>query len=376
MRTAEFTDTINDFKVSMSDRLHAARQLSLIRNEDFPHSVCEVDLHCHSFYSDGYNSPAGKVYEAYCRGMRALAVCDHDVIDGQIEALEAGSIFNVEIIPAVEFYTDRPGIEILGFFPNTEHFIELLEQQAFDGVCEPIRTAKWQQLRGMMARVPGCFSQFGFAAEITPDDIDTFVRNGVSTKGDISVIMWQKYGAALKSGGLADDVKDFHARYTTRDDMLNLPLEINIDLSPCAFVRSISNLGGLPVLAHPTELRKKEGLGNAELYDVICQLADCGLQGIEVDGWRNGICPETGQLQTDVFEGLRQRYNEEHPFRLPLLYTNGSDDHNQPGEGLELGCGRDNNLRPEFGMFSNIAALRQRQKVLLAGTDTKAIPKL
>ena len=44
----------------------------------------------------------------------------------------------------------------------------------------------------MIARVPKCFAQFNFNAEITAEDIDKYVRNGVSTKGDISVIMWQK----------------------------------------------------------------------------------------------------------------------------------------------------------------------------------------
>ncbi|NOY75970.1 MAG: hypothetical protein GXP32_09315, partial [Kiritimatiellaeota bacterium] len=48
------------------------------------------------------------------------------------------------------------------------------------------------------------------------------------------------------------------------------------------------------------------------------------------------------------------------PERLPLLFTNGSDDHNQPGEGLELGCGQNRNLSPEFGRYENVERLRRR----------------
>jgi hypothetical protein len=362
MSNKSYKTIINDCEASMKERLNAARYLAL--ENDRSQATCEIDLHCHSFYSDGYNSPAGKVYEAFLRKMRALTICDHDVIDGQLEAIEAGTIFNVEVIPGVEFYTDRPGIEIQGFFPDTEHFLELLAQQAFDPVCEPIRQAKQKQLFRMLDRVPECFMKLGMNAEITTEDVDLYVRNGVSTKGDISVIMWQKYGKELAAANLATDVKDFHARYTSRDDMLNIPLKADIDLSPIAFIKRIRDWGGLPGLAHPTELRRKENLNNAALYELICELAYNGLQCIEVDGWRNGICPECGKSQTDVFEELRQRYNQAHPAHVPLLFTNGSDDHNQPGEGLELGCGRNNNLHPEFGRYSNVRALRERQKTL------------
>jgi hypothetical protein len=135
-----------------------------------------------------------------------------------------------------------------------------------------------------------------------------------------------------------------------------------------AFVKRVSQWGGLPGIAHPTELRTKEKLGNKDLYKIICELAECGLQTLEVDSWRNAICPESGLAQTEVFEQLRQRYNREYQGSLPLLFTNGSDDHNQPGEGLELGCGKDNNLHPEFGRYDNIIKLKERQRELLTSS--------
>ena len=112
----------------------------------------------------------------------------------------------------------------------------------------------------------------------------------------------------------------------------------------------------------PTELRRKEGLGNSELYFLLQKLVESGLQTIEVDGWRNGICPEKGMNQTDLFEQMRNDLNKK--LGLNILFTNGSDDHNQPGEGLELGCGKNRNLRPEFGSYENIKLLRERVKEL------------
>ena len=360
----EDIELINDFKVTAEIRLQAAGRLAASYPPDMS-AVCEADLHCHSFYSDGYNSPSMLVFEAFRRRMRALAVSDHDVFDGQLEAIKAGEIFGLRVVPAVEFYTGRPGIEILGFFPDAEHFLKQSGAGVFDDVVEPVRDAKKIQLNGMLARIPDCFARMGLKMEITAEDIDRHLRNGISTKGDISVVMWQKYGGMLAAAGIAADVKDFQARYTTRDEYLNLPLKIDMDLSAEAFVRRIRRWGGLPGLAHPTELRKKEGLGNNSLYQIICDLAAAGMQCVEVDGWRNGICPEAGIHQTELFEMMRIRYNTEHPYAVPLLATNGGDSHNQPGEGLELGCGRNCNLCPEFGKFSEVVALDKRQRMLL-----------
>ena len=361
--SAEDFAAIDDFKLSASQRLDAARSLAQACEPDMD-AVCEVDLHCHSFMSDGYCSPAMRVFEAWRRRMKSIAVSDHDLFDGQAEALEAASLFGINLVPSAEFYSSRPGIEIIAHFPDKTQFLKTLSSGIFDAVIEPVRKAKSKQLSGMMARVPDCFARLGFKAEITSEDIDTFVRNGVSTKGDISVVMWQKYGPELRATGIASDVKDFQARYTTRDEMLNLPLELDMDLSPAAFVRRIRSWGGLPGFAHPTELRKKEGLGNDALRSEIAALAVAGLQTIEVDGWRNGVCPETGLHQTAVFESMRREWNAAHPELPPLLFTNGSDDHNQPGEGLELGCGRNRNLLPEFGLYSNVEALRCRAQAL------------
>ncbi len=351
--------TINDFRNSAAERLEAAKILAAEYRPDLD-AVCEIDLHCHSFCSDGFNSPANKVFEAFRRKMKAIAICDHDLMDGQIEAISAGRIFGIDVIPSVEFYTDRPGIEIIGHFPDTTAFIKMLESGAPCEIVENIRKSKKKQLSAMLSRIPQCFAKMGIKAEITPEDIDIFVRNGISTKGDISAIMWQKYRCELCKKNIASDVKDFQAKYTTQDAMLNIPLEINIDISPESFIDRILEWGGLPGLPHPTELRNKEKLGNCELRKTIEDLGGKGLQTIEVDGWRNGICPETGMHQSLLFDQMRKEYNERHPDRLPLLFTNGSDDHNQPGEGLELGCGKNRNLLSEYGKHENIALLRKR----------------
>ena len=41
-----------------------------------------IDLHTHSYYSDGTFSPEALVVEAKKRGLQAIALTDHDTIDG------------------------------------------------------------------------------------------------------------------------------------------------------------------------------------------------------------------------------------------------------------------------------------------------------
>ena len=76
-----------------------------------------ADLHIHSRCSDGALSPAEVVRLALSRGVRAIALTDHDTIDGNAEALAAGEALGVEVIPGVEISTHWDGVtfHMLGY---------------------------------------------------------------------------------------------------------------------------------------------------------------------------------------------------------------------------------------------------------------------
>ena len=61
-----------------------------------------IDLHTHSLCSDGAQLPADVVRTAKDAGLAAIALSDHDCIDGVQEAMDAGKALGVEVIPAVE----------------------------------------------------------------------------------------------------------------------------------------------------------------------------------------------------------------------------------------------------------------------------------
>lgn len=49
-----------------------------------------VDLHCHSYYSDGEDSPTQLIEKAAALKLEALALTDHDTVKGIPEFLSAG----------------------------------------------------------------------------------------------------------------------------------------------------------------------------------------------------------------------------------------------------------------------------------------------
>ena len=73
-------------------------------------SIC--DLHTHSVFSDGMCTPAQIIDEAIERGLAAVALTDHDSIDGLPEFLAAAKGKPVEAIPGAEFAVTQEGTEL------------------------------------------------------------------------------------------------------------------------------------------------------------------------------------------------------------------------------------------------------------------------
>lgn len=362
-------DQVNSWQIPVEERLVACRTLRACCSPR-EKAVCEVDLHCHTFFSDGFHSPSGRVFEAYLKQMKAIAITDHDSYEGVEEAVAAGEIFQIKVLRGIECSTDHPGIEILGFFPDGESFRVTALHSSCHRVLGQLKKAKQRQLQSMVAKVPQVLARFGITGEITQQDLDERICNGLSAKGDLSVILWDKYAQEFQEKKIANDVKELHARITANPEALDVALDFTGDLSPEKVIARLREAGAIPVLAHPPELRNKEHLNNSEIFQMLCQLADAGLEGIEVDGFRNGICPESGIYQSFLWKAMAEHWSCFHPERLPLLLTNGGDTHNQPGEqGLVLGCGKNNNLLPEFGRIKIVQEIERRWQELFGARE-------
>jgi len=78
-----------------------------------------TDLHTHSYYSDGFISPKELVRLAKKRGIKNLALTDHNSVEGVKEAIEKGKEIGVNVIPAVEIRVDKG--EVLGYFIDVKN---------------------------------------------------------------------------------------------------------------------------------------------------------------------------------------------------------------------------------------------------------------
>ncbi len=96
-----------------------------------------VDFHTHTNYSDGFYSPEKVISMAAAQGLKALAITDHDTMDGIPEAVTAGKRMGVEVVPGVEISAIFQGEEIhlLGYYPSSNSrlflFLKLMKRERF-----------------------------------------------------------------------------------------------------------------------------------------------------------------------------------------------------------------------------------------------------
>ena len=78
----------------------------------------KIDMHVHTTASDGTMRPEHVVSLAAMQGLKAIAITDHDTVDGIVEAGKAGELMGVTIIPGIELSTDYQGkeVHVLGYF--------------------------------------------------------------------------------------------------------------------------------------------------------------------------------------------------------------------------------------------------------------------
>ena len=97
-----------------------------------------IDLHTHSYYSDGTASPAEVVELAAQAGLTAVALSDHNTVAGLPEFLAAAEAQGIEGVPAVEMSTDYGDTElhIVGLYIRPEHYERL------NAVTEDLRQRK------------------------------------------------------------------------------------------------------------------------------------------------------------------------------------------------------------------------------------------
>ena len=215
-----------------------------------------IDLHTHTTFSDGSQTPAELVEEAAAIGLTAIAVTDHDTVDGLPEALAAGERLGVDVVPGVEINLehDQVTMDMLGYFlagmPTEELLAELAE----------LRVYREERNARMVARL----AELGLPLD--PEDLAAASENGAVGRPHI--------GEAMVRRGYVRSISEAFKLYLRRG------APAWVDRSRLALGRALKLLrasGALPVLAHPGIIRTDA----AGLNAIVRDAARGGMAGIE-----------------------------------------------------------------------------------------------
>lgn len=257
-----------------------------------------VDLHVHSTASDGSLSPWEVVAAAKARGLRAIALTDHDTIDGLAEALVAGRELTLEVIPGIEISAHHePGsMHILGYFvdyqsPQLDTQLQVLKKAR--AARNPQIIAKLQDL-GM---------------RITLAEVEEVSGGGQVGRPHIAQVLVQKGYVATLQEAFERLIGNHGPAYVSK-----------FRFPPQEAIALIRAAGGVAGLAHPFTL---EYGSPTHLRQIVAQLAGWGLKALEV------YYPEHTPEQRELYRQLAQE--------LDLIMTGGSDFHGDIKPDIQLG---------------------------------------
>lgn len=254
--------------------------------------MLNIDLHCHSTISDGLLTPTQLVERAASRGVKTLALTDHDDIAGLDEARRTAAAKNITFINGVEISVSWRG--------RTLHIVGL----GIDPEYTPL-------VKGLAAIRSGRDGRAQMiASELEKIGIYGSLEGAYKHVGERRLIGRTHFARFLVEQGHAKDVKSVFKHYLVKGKPGYAPHE----WAPLSDAVSwISDSGGRAVIAHPG----RYDLGKNVLADLLNEFCNLGGAALEV------ITASHTPEQASQFARHAQNMN--------LLTSCGSDFHG-PGE--------------------------------------------
>ncbi len=282
-----------------------------------------IDLHVHSTCSDGTYTPKELIEIAAKNDLVAIALTDHDTVDGVEEAIRAAESRHIQVIPGVEIsceYVVEPGkkkeIHILGYH------LDYRQPELVDKLHEVV-AERDNRNRKM------CENLHNAGFPITYDELTE------RFEGDL-VITRAHFARFLLEKGAIPSIDSAFKKILADNGPYFVPRRY---LSPKEGIELIKNAGGVPVLAHPLLYK----LSVTEIHNMITELKEYGLKGIEAMYSRN--------------QGTDEAFVRKLAKDFDLFITGGSDFHGTNKPDIELGRGL-GNLRVPVMLLENINPYR------------------
>jgi predicted metal-dependent phosphoesterase TrpH len=241
-----------------------------------------ADLHLHTFFSDGTFSPEELVGHGARLGFAALALTDHDSVEGAARMTVACAAAGIEFIPGTELTAEHKDTElhILGYFLDTQNQTLLAE------------IAKFQVVRqGRIREMVAAINKLGVPLQ----EETVFALANCKSPGRPHV------ARALVKAGLVKNLDEAFERFLKKGRPAWVP---KAKMSALEGIGLIHQAGGLAVMAHP-------GLNHSD--DMIPALVAAGLDGIECFHTKHSTA------MVERYLGIAEKHH--------LLVTGGSDCH-------------------------------------------------
>lgn len=216
-----------------------------------------IDLHTHSWVSDGTDSPRELMFAAARAGVGLVALTDHDTTAGWAEAAAAVPESGVGLVRGTEISCTSGGISV--------HLLSYLHDPDHEQLQEAFRAARSFRL-GRAERM---------VAKINADFPLTWQE--VSAQASPGATIGRPHIAdALVARGYAADRSAAFAKILSSSGPYYVRYEVP---EVTEMVRLVLAAGGVPVIAHPRARIR----GRVVSDEVIAELAALGMAGIEVD---------------------------------------------------------------------------------------------
>ena len=274
----------------------------------------KTDLHIHSIYSDGSNTPEELIKRALNEQTTTIALTDHDIIEGSKEIIRINN-GRAYIYSGVELTikANKGRFHLLGLNIDLDN----------PELNEELRKQKEAGLYNIMLYIEVLKKDFEII--IPKEEIDNLYK----IPGNVGR---PQLALLLIKLGYCNEVEEcfnkylIHAYDKVRSVKRGITAEQGIEL--------IANSGGVPIIAHPNSLK----LAYKELKEYIIYLKSIGLQGLET------VHPNLSMEERYVY----QEFCKE----LDLLESGGTDYHGidiKPD--IEIGSGRNGNIYiPEYSL--------------------------
>ena len=271
-----------------------------------------IDLHIHSSASDGSLSPAAILENALKLNLAAIAITDHDSIDGSQEALRSGIPASLRFLTGVEISAAYPP-----FFPGSGSFHILgygirLEDPGLNQTLTKLQKVRKNRNPKIVKRL----NELGFL--ISLKDVQQIVDEGQIGRPHIALTLKQKgYVASIDEA--FEKLLGAHKPAYIEKERLGCKETIEM----------IRAAGGIAALAHPGLLDIAD---KSQLETLIQNLINIGMGALEV------YYPQHTAEQTEQFAHLAKQYD--------LLMTGGTDFHGALTPEIRMGSGNGNLFVP------------------------------